>query len=72
MKEGGSEHLQNTIPTPEHSIRASSPVLSNRRHGGDYLSGQANYRQPMEDVGNIEVFLLRMTFKLQIKNVPFY
>nr|CAD1833253.1 unnamed protein product [Ananas comosus var. bracteatus] len=55
MKEGGSEHLQNTIPTPEHSIRASSPVLSNRRHGGDYLSGQANYRQPMEDVGNIEV-----------------
>ncbi|OAY83717.1 Kinesin-4 [Ananas comosus] len=55
MKEAGSEHLQNTIPTPEHSIRASSPVFSNRRNGGDYLSGQANYRQPMEDVGNIEV-----------------
>ncbi|CAL9108478.1 unnamed protein product [Musa textilis] len=55
-KEEGSQHLQNTIPGADSlSTRASSPGHSNRRSGGDYLHNQSNQRQPMEEVGNIEV-----------------
>ncbi|KAJ8467577.1 hypothetical protein OPV22_030129 [Ensete ventricosum] len=55
-KEEGSQHLQNTIPGADSlSTRASSPVHSNGRSGADYLHNQTNQRQPMEEVGNIEV-----------------
>ncbi|XP_072961230.1 kinesin-like protein KIN-14F [Typha angustifolia] len=54
-KEGGSDNFQNTVSTDALSLKAPSPALSSRRHGGDYLRNQANYRQPMEEVGNIEV-----------------
>ncbi|XP_064976595.1 kinesin-like protein KIN-14F isoform X1 [Musa acuminata AAA Group] len=55
-KEEGSQHLQNTIPGADSlSTRPSSPVHSNRRSGADYLHNQSNQRQPMEEVGNIEV-----------------
>ncbi|XP_008807759.2 LOW QUALITY PROTEIN: kinesin-like protein KIN-14F [Phoenix dactylifera] len=56
-KEGGSEHLQNIIPNPDMlNMKAPSPVNSNRRHGEEYLNNQTNRRQPMEDVGNIEMW----------------
>ncbi|KAJ4817177.1 P-loop containing nucleoside triphosphate hydrolases superfamily protein [Rhynchospora pubera] len=48
---GGSGHTQSTFSNPEVlSTRASSPLISERRHDADFLS-----RQPMEEVGNIEV-----------------
>jgi kinesin family protein C2/C3 len=38
------------------NIKTPSPGFSNRRQGScDLLSSQTNFRQPMEDVGNIEV-----------------
>ncbi|XP_042501652.1 kinesin-like protein KIN-14I [Macadamia integrifolia] len=58
-KEGENEHFQ--LPThysPEkHVLKAggSSPLHSNRQIGGDMSGGHSNLRQPMEDVGNIEV-----------------
>ncbi|XP_077218432.1 kinesin-like protein KIN-14F [Tasmannia lanceolata] len=57
-KEGEPEHLQGMMLTPEvHRMKARgpSPVLSNQHGGGDLSGGQSNQRQPMEDVGNIEV-----------------
>lgn len=57
MKDGGSGHTQSTYSnTPEAlSTRASSPLISERRYDADFLS-----RQPMEEVGNIEVMNLKM------------
>lgn len=38
------------------NIKMPSPGFSNRRQGSfDLLSSKTNCRQPMEDVGNIEV-----------------
>lgn len=38
------------------NMKMPSPGFSNRRQGScDLLSSQTNFRQPMEDVGNIEV-----------------
>eukprot|EP00268_Persea_americana_P053009 TRINITY_DN5978_c1_g1_i2.p1 TRINITY_DN5978_c1_g1~~TRINITY_DN5978_c1_g1_i2.p1 ORF type:complete len:1031 (-),score=209.55 TRINITY_DN5978_c1_g1_i2:277-3369(-) len=57
-KEGESDHIQNMILSPEvHRMKAGgpSPVHSNRLGGGDMSGGHSNHRQPMEDVGNIEV-----------------
>lgn len=57
-KEGESDHIQNMILSPEvHRMKAGgpSPVHSNRQGGGDMSGGHSNHRQPMEDVGNIEV-----------------
>ncbi|WOL10299.1 kinesin-4-like isoform X1 [Canna indica] len=55
-KDEGSDHFQNIIPSPDSvNIGAPSPVPSNRQGGTDYLSGQSNHRQPMEQVGNIEI-----------------
>ncbi|KAG1338750.1 kinesin-like protein KIN-14F [Cocos nucifera] len=52
-KEG---HLHNIIPNPEmHNMKTPSPVNSDRRLGGEYVNNQTNHRQPMEDVGNIEM-----------------
>ena len=55
MKDSGSE--QNITRHSEAlNTKMPSPVFSNRRQGScDLLPGQANFRQPMEDVGNIEV-----------------
>ncbi|XP_058076786.1 kinesin-like protein KIN-14F [Magnolia sinica] len=55
-KEGESE--LNTILTPEvHGRKAGgpSPLHSNRQGGGDMSGSYSSHRQPMEDVGNIEV-----------------
>lgn len=55
-KEGDSDHLQTIMLSPDvHKMKAGgqSPVYSNRQ--GDLLGGHNNLRQPMEDVGNIEV-----------------
>ncbi|KAJ8623305.1 hypothetical protein MRB53_031834 [Persea americana] len=57
-KEGESDHIQNMILSPEvHRMKVGgpSPVHSNRQGGGDMSGGHSNHRQPMEDVGNIEV-----------------
>ncbi|KAM3313803.1 hypothetical protein ACQJBY_032985 [Aegilops geniculata] len=55
MKDSGSE--QNITRNSEAlNTKMPSPVFPNRRQGScDLLPGQANFRQPMEDVGNIEV-----------------
>ncbi|KAI4994538.1 hypothetical protein ZWY2020_034179, partial [Hordeum vulgare] len=55
MKDSGSE--QNITRHSEAlNTKTPSPVFTNRRQGScDLLPGQANFRQPMEDVGNIEV-----------------
>jgi hypothetical protein len=51
MKEGGSGHTQSTFSNPEAlGIRTSSPLIPERHNDTDFLS-----RQPMEEVGNIEV-----------------
>ncbi|KAJ4969161.1 hypothetical protein NE237_015862 [Protea cynaroides] len=57
-KEGEPENLQHSIPcSPEkHVFKVSrSPLHNNRQMGGDMSGGHSNGRQPMEDVGNIEV-----------------
>ncbi|PKU74066.1 Kinesin-4 [Dendrobium catenatum] len=56
--EGQSEHFQTIIPTDPPALKARTPASAylNKRHGGDFLSFQnENHRQPMEEVGNIEV-----------------
>ncbi|KAF9606016.1 hypothetical protein IFM89_021448 [Coptis chinensis] len=59
-KEGASVSLQHSLSiSPErHRMRAggSSPSLSNKQVGGDVLGCLSNQRQPMEDVGNTEVW----------------
>lgn len=58
-KEGESGQMQNMILSPEvHRTKAGgpSPVHLNRQGGGDMSGGHSNLRQPMEDVGNIEVY----------------
>lgn len=58
-KEGESDQMQNMILSPEvHRTKAGgpSPVHLNRQGGGDMSGGHSNHRQPMEDVGNIEVY----------------
>lgn len=54
-KDSGSE--QNiTRHSEAFNTKTPSPGFSNRRQGScDLLSSQTNFRQPMEDVGNIEV-----------------
>ncbi|XP_042515804.1 kinesin-like protein KIN-14I isoform X2 [Macadamia integrifolia] len=65
-KEEEPEHLQHSIPyTPEQHIfklsespvfkPSGSPLHNNRQIGGDVSSAHSDSRQPMEDVGNIEV-----------------
>ncbi|KAF8401402.1 hypothetical protein HHK36_012341 [Tetracentron sinense] len=59
-KEGEPEYLQHSISSnsPErHRMNASgsSPLPSNKQGGGDMSGGHSSRRQPMEDVGNIEV-----------------
>jgi hypothetical protein len=41
------------------NVMTPSPGFSNRRQGSDLLPSQINFRQPMEDVGNIEVTMFR-------------
>jgi kinesin family member C2/C3 len=42
------------------NVKTPSPGFSNRRQGScDLLPSQINFRQPMEDVGNIEVTMFR-------------
>ncbi|XP_006651299.1 kinesin-like protein KIN-14F [Oryza brachyantha] len=55
MKDSGSE--QNINRDPEaFNMKMPSPGFSNRRQDScELLSTQTNFRQPMEDVGNIEV-----------------
>lgn len=55
MKDSGSE--QNINRDPEaFNMKMPSPGFSNRRQGScELVSSQTNFRQPMEDVGNIEV-----------------
>ncbi|KAK0580838.1 hypothetical protein LWI29_006857 [Acer saccharum] len=57
-KEGESEHVHHSTSSSSEKSRTkaseSSPYNSNQRTA-DMLSGQNNYRQPMGDVGNIEV-----------------
>ncbi|KAH0469969.1 hypothetical protein IEQ34_001527 [Dendrobium chrysotoxum] len=56
--EGQSEHFKAIIPTDPSTLKARTPASAylNKRHGGDFLSFQnENHRQPMEEVGNIEV-----------------
>lgn len=57
MKDSGSE--QNINRDPEaFNMKMPSPVFSNRRQGScELVSSQTNFRQPMEDVGNIEVLM---------------
>ncbi|KAK3151380.1 hypothetical protein QOZ80_3AG0245120 [Eleusine coracana subsp. coracana] len=54
-KDSGSE--QNLSRESEtFNVKTPSPVFSIRRQGScDLLSSQNNFRQPMEDVGNIEI-----------------
>ncbi|XP_010245442.1 PREDICTED: kinesin-like protein KIN-14G [Nelumbo nucifera] len=58
-KEGETEHLQCSISSsPERQrIKADepSPLHSNQQFGGEMSGGHSSRRQPMEDVGNIEV-----------------
>ncbi|KAK1560159.1 hypothetical protein Q3G72_022996 [Acer saccharum] len=57
-KEGESEHVHHSTSSSSEKSRTKaselSPYNSNQRTA-DMLSGQNNYRQPMGDVGNIEV-----------------
>uniref|UniRef100_A0A0D9VT36 Kinesin motor domain-containing protein n=1 Tax=Leersia perrieri TaxID=77586 RepID=A0A0D9VT36_9ORYZ len=55
MKDSGSE--QNINRDPEaFNMKMPSPGFSNRRQGScELVPSQPNFRQPMEDVGNIEV-----------------
>ncbi|PIA61220.1 hypothetical protein AQUCO_00300624v1 [Aquilegia coerulea] len=59
-KEGASEQLQHSVSSsPERYIMragGSSPSLSNGQVDADLSGALGNQRQPMEDVGNIEVW----------------
>ncbi|WVZ56657.1 hypothetical protein U9M48_007151 [Paspalum notatum var. saurae] len=53
-KDSGSEQSMSR-DSESFNMKMPSPVFSNRRQGScDLLSSQTNFRQPMEDVGNIE------------------
>jgi kinesin family protein C2/C3 len=55
VKDSGSEQIMSR-DSDTFNMKMPSPGFSNRRQGScDLLSGQTNFRQPMEDVGNIEV-----------------
>lgn len=54
MKEGGSGHTQSTFSNPEALNTRALPLISERQYDADFLS-----RQPMEEVGNIEVVKLK-------------
>lgn len=50
--------MQANIPSDPSTLKtqAASPAYLNKRYGGEFLSSQSgNHRQPMEEVGNIEV-----------------
>ncbi|PAN50060.1 hypothetical protein PAHAL_9G495200 [Panicum hallii] len=55
VKDSGSEQIMSR-DSEAFNMKMSSPGFSNKRQGScDLLSSQTNFRQPMEDVGNIEV-----------------
>ncbi|OEL28290.1 Kinesin-4 [Dichanthelium oligosanthes] len=55
VKDSGSEQIMSR-DSESFNMKMPSPGFSNRRQGScDLLSSQTNFRQPMEDVGNIEV-----------------
>lgn len=52
-KDGEFENLQSTMSSPDLFARKAGGALSNRQH--DEEDCLINHRQPMEEVGNIEV-----------------
>nr|CAB3501073.1 unnamed protein product [Digitaria exilis] len=55
VKDSGAEQIMSR-DSETFNVKMSSLGFSNRRQGScDLLSSQASFRQPMEDVGNIEV-----------------
>ena len=55
VKDSGSEQIMSR-DSEAFNMKMPSPGFSNKRQGScDLLSSQTNFRQPMEDVGNIEV-----------------
>ncbi|KAF8394616.1 hypothetical protein HHK36_020830 [Tetracentron sinense] len=59
-KEGEPEHIRHSISSSNPERRrmktgGSSPLHCNLQGGGDMPGGHSSCRQPMEDVGNIEV-----------------
>lgn len=56
-KDSGSEQIMSR-DSEAFNMKMPSPGFSNRRQGScDLLSSPASFRQPMEDVGNIEVHM---------------
>ncbi|XP_039146215.1 kinesin-like protein KIN-14F [Dioscorea cayenensis subsp. rotundata] len=65
-KDGEFENLQSTMSSPDLFARKAGGALSNRQH--DEEDCLINHRQPMEEVGNIEV---RGNSGLKQKNTGF-
>lgn len=65
-----SQHLKFSRPEPyENKASGSSPFDFNRE-GGDIFSDHSSQRQPMGDVGNVEVVRIKVNF-LNARLCPF-